>query len=125
MNFVYRGIPLLVLLGALNAPTHAATATECLRFEIKPNGDAQLINACSDPLNLLYCVESDQDERPCSTLSGPVITLHYGVAATLPGYVAAGKPVLHQAVCFYPQAPIDWKPGSVNGWGCKKTCVMC
>lgn len=106
-------------------PVLAATAQECLQFEVRGNGDAVLFNRCSDPLNLLYCVESDSAARPCAQLSSLVVTLHYGVTETLAGYAAAGKPALRSAVCFYPEAPIEWKPAEGATWGCKKTCVMC
>lgn len=116
-------LPAALLLAA--APAVAATAQECLQFEVKADGDAVLTNKCSDPLNLLYCVERDTGARPCSQPSGLVVTLHYGVSETLPGYVAAGKPAVRSAVCFYPEAPVDWKPAAGATWGCKKTCVMC
>jgi len=125
MTRMARDILMLTALLPMAAPAVAATAQECLQFEVKADGDAVLTNKCSDALNLLYCVESDSSARPCSQRSSLVVTLHYGVRETLPGYVAAGRPAVRSAVCFYPEAPIDWQPAAGAAWGCKKTCVMC
>lgn len=113
-----------VILMVLSIPARAATAVECLQFSVKADGDAMLHNKCSDPLNLLYCVDGSAGERACTTPSSLVVTLHYGVSEPLPGYTAAGKPAVRSAVCFYPEAPIKWDPAS-GEYACKKTCVMC
>lgn len=109
---------------AMASAAQAATAVECLQFTIKPNGDAEFHNMCSDPVNLLYCVEADASLRPCGEPSNLVVTLHYGVTEALPGFVSGGKPLVRSAVCFYPEAPIQWRPES-GAYSCKKTCVMC
>lgn len=109
---------------SMASSAQAATAVECLQFSVKPNGDAVLHNVCSDPVNLLYCVEADAGPRPCGEPSSLVVTLHYGVTEPLPGYVSAGKPQVRSAVCFYPEAPIHWSP-ETGVYHCKKTCVMC
>ena len=121
MHRILASIVISIAMGQGTA--RAATAVECLKFGLQPNGDAVMTNGCSDPLNLRWCVEGAEGPRGCAEPPALVVTLHYGIAETIAGYAAAGKSPVHRAVCFYPEAPIDWKPG--GGWGCKKTCVMC
>lgn len=104
---------------------HAAELKECVRLLVRANGDATLSNACSDRLNIIYCVDNAKSPRACSTASLGVTTLSPGSVDLIPSYADTGAGSVHWAVCVYPEAPVQWKPGPDSPYACRKTCVMC
>jgi hypothetical protein len=105
--------------------TQAADISGCLKFEVKPNGDAVLANVCNERLNVSYCVDRPESTRSCATKARDIVTLFPGMADTLPGYAAEGTGPVYWAVCIYPEAAVGWTPGPDSLYTCKKTCVMC
>lgn len=112
--------------GALSsgAATLAADVSNCLKLTVQSGAGAVLANACSDRLNVMYCVEGASAERGCADKPRDVTTLFPGATVLLRGYDGQAGAV-HWAVCAYPEAPVGWDPGPGRAYACKKTCVMC
>jgi len=122
-----RTVLALVCIGsaALNTAARGADASACLLFEVKSDGSAVLSNVCIDRINFSYCIDSPSSARPCSGNVTDVVTLGPAEIEVLPAYQAEGGGTPHLAVCPYEEAPVNWKPLSVEPVVCKKTCVMC
>ena len=114
----------LFLLGA-QLSGNAAELKDCVKLVVSANGDATLSNACSERLNVTYCVDNPKSAKNCASGSLGVTTLWPGSADLMPSYIDQGAGSVYWAVCVYPEAAIDWKPGADNPYGCRKTCVMC
>ena len=98
---------------------------ECVQFTVNPGGEASLTNVCADRLNLMYCLDNPRSGRACSAGRRDITTLAPSARETIPSYSADGAGSIYWAVCAYPEAPVDWKPGPDAAYACKKTCVMC
>jgi len=103
----------------------AAELKDCVKLSVAADGQATLSNACSDRLNLIYCVDNAKSPRSCAMASLGVTTLSPGSVDVIPGYADSGAGSVHWAVCVYPEAPVQWKPGPDRPYACRKTCVMC
>lgn len=114
----------LFLLG-VQLSGNAAELKDCVKLMVGSNGDATLSNVCSERLNVTYCVDNPESEKNCSREPLGVITLWPGSADRIPSYVDHGAGPVYWAVCVYPEAAVDWKPGADSPYGCRKTCVMC
>jgi hypothetical protein len=121
---IVRSVSCLALL-CFGAAGNAADLSKCMKFAVAADGAASLTNACGDRLNMLYCVDNANSARRCSAPPFRVTTLSPGGAEPLPSYTADGGGNVYWAVCAYPEAPIDWKPGPDSTFICRKTCVMC
>lgn len=106
-------------------PAAAAELTDCVKFAVQADGAASLTNQCSDRLNVTYCVDNPNSPRVCSQVPLGVTMLAAGAVELIPSYTADGAGRVHWAVCTYPEAPINWKPGPDSPFLCRKTCVMC
>jgi len=114
-----------LLLSGAQPCSQAAELKECVKLVVAANGDVALINACSDRLNIIYCVDNAKSPRSCSEASLGVTTLLPGSKDLIPAYADTGAGSVHWAVCVYPEAPVQWKPGPQSPYACRKTCVMC
>ena len=112
-------------LSALQAPAHPAELKDCLRLKTEVSGGVVLSNVCTERLNIIYCVDNARSARSCARESLGVTTLMPRAADALPSYTDDGAGAVYWAVCVYPEAPIQWKPGPESPYVCKKTCVMC
>ena len=112
-------------LSGLSGLAHAAELKDCLKLKTEASGSAILSNVCTERLNIIYCVDNARSAKSCARESLGVTTLLPGTADTLPSYTADGAGAVYWAVCVYPEAPIQWKPGPESPYACKKTCVMC
>jgi hypothetical protein len=121
---VCRAVCSLLLVG-VNFSANAVELKECLKLVVKSNGDASLANACSNMLNVTYCVDNPKSARACSAEPLGITTLSPGSSDLIPSYVDSGAGAVYWAVCVYPEAAVDWKPGPESGHACRKTCVMC
>jgi hypothetical protein len=114
----------LFLLG-VHVSGNAAELKDCVKLVVSSNGDAALINACSERLNVTYCVDNPKSAKACSRESIGITTLFPGSADLIPSYIDYGAGPVYWAVCVYPKAAVDWKPVADSPYGCRKTCVMC
>ena len=114
-----------VLLAGYCVAADAAELSECVTLAVKPNGDASLTNSCGNVLNVTYCVDNARSARACSSAQLGVATLSAGGSDLIPAYVDTGSGAVYWAVCAYPEAAVDWKPGPAAAYVCRKTCVMC
>ena len=75
-------------------------------------------------MNITYCVDNAGSDK--SRLGAPlaVTTLSAGGSDLIRGCIDTGAGAVW-AVCVYPEAALDWKPGPAAAYVCKKTCVMC
>jgi hypothetical protein len=105
--------------------SQAAEVKDCVKLLVAGNGEATLTNVCSDRLNFMYCVDDVKSPRSCANASVDIITLFPGSKALIPAFSGTGADSVHWAVCVYPEAPVQWKPGPDNPYACRKTCVMC
>jgi len=113
-----------LLVGMLSR-SHAAELKDCVKLLIAANGEATLTNVCSDRLNLIYCVDDANSPRGCAKASLDVTTLFPGSKSLIPAFAGTSADSVHWAVCVYPEAPVQWKPGPDSPYACRKTCVMC
>jgi hypothetical protein len=104
---------------------NAAELKDCVTLVVSSNGDATLINACSEGLNVTYCVDNPKSAKSCSREPLGITTLWPGSADLIPSYIDHGAGSVYWAVCVYPEAAVHWKPGTDSPYGCRKTCVMC
>jgi len=79
----------------------------------------------SDRLNFMYCVDDAKSPGGCARASANIITLFLGNKALIPAFAGTGADSVHWAVCVYPEAHVQWKPGPDSPYACRKTCVMC
>jgi hypothetical protein len=107
------------------APGTAAELKDCVKLTVKADGAASLANACGDRLNLIYCVDNPDSAKSCAKAPLGVTTLMPGAVEPILSYASDGAGPVYWAVCVYPEAPVNWKPGPDSGFACKKTCVMC
>jgi hypothetical protein len=114
-----------LLLTCTALPTHGADLRECIRLEVQADGSATLTNRCSSRLNFIYCIDSANSVKACTSAAPTIVTLSPGASDRIPSYLADGAGALHSAVCIYPEAPVGWKPGAGGAFTCRKTCVMC
>jgi hypothetical protein len=113
------------LLSGMPLSNQAAELRECVKLLMAANGEATLTNTCSDRLNLVYCVDDVQSPRSCAKVAFDVTTLSPGSKDLIPSFAGTGADAVHWAVCVYPEAPVQWKPGPDSSYTCRKTCVMC
>jgi hypothetical protein len=106
-------------------PGGAAEVKHCVKLTVTTDGSASLANACSDRLNLSYCVDNPSSTKSCAKTPLGVTTLMPGATEMIPAYAGEGAGPVYWAVCVYPEAPVGWKPGLDSAFTCKKTCVMC
>src|SRR4051794_40236103 len=106
-----------LLVGMLSR-SHAAELKDCVKLLIAANGEATLTNVCSDRLNLIYCVDDADSPRGCAKASLDVTTLFPGSKQLI---LATGADSVHWAVCVYPEAPVQWKPGPDSPYACRKS----
>lgn len=104
---------------------NAAELKDCVKLVVGSNGDATLINVCSEGLNVTYCVDNPRSGKNCSREPLGITTLWPGSADLIPSYIDHGAGSVYWAVCVYPEAAVHWKPGAHSPYGCRKTCVMC
>jgi len=114
----------LLLLG-VHLGGNAAELKDCVKLIVTSNGDATVSNACSERLNVTYCVDNPKSPKGCSGQTLGITTLGPGGADLIPSYVERGAGSVYWAVCVYPEAAVDWKPGADSPYACRKTCVMC
>lgn len=113
------------LLAVMQPSSQAAELKDCVKLLIAANGEATLTNVCNERLNLIYCVDDANSPRGCAKASLDVTTLFPGSKDQIPAYGGTGADSVHWAVCVYPEAPVQWKPGPDSPYACRKTCVMC
>jgi hypothetical protein len=106
-------------------PVLSAEPHECIQLSLDTPQGAKFTNICSDMINFMYCIDNPQSPKTCSAQRIGVTTLVPLSEENVPEYVATGKGEIYFAACFYPTAPVGWKPGPDNPFTCKKTCVMC
>jgi hypothetical protein len=114
-----------LLLAGMLARSQAAELRHCVKVLVAANGEATLTNVCSDRLNLIYCVDDAKSPRSCAKAALDVTTLFPGSKDLIPSFAGTGADAVHWAACVYPEAPVEWKPGSDSPYTCRKTCVMC
>jgi len=113
------------LLAGMLPRSQAADLRDCVKLLVAANGEATLTNVCSDRLNIIYCVDDATSTRSCAKASLDIITLFPGSKDLIPAFAGSGANSVHWAVCVYPEAPVQWKPGPGSPYACRKTCVMC
>jgi hypothetical protein len=104
---------------------HAAELKECVKLAVQRSGVASLTNGCSQRLNVTHCVDHSDGAKSGSQPPLGVVTLFPGSSDVIAGYASHGSGAVYWAVCLYPEAPVDWKPGPDSPYLCNKTCVMC
>lgn len=72
-----------------------------------------------------HCVDHSDGAKSGSQPPLGVVTLFPGSSDVIAGYASHGSGAVYWAVCLYPEAPVDWKPGPDSPYLCNKTCVMC
>ncbi|MGD8475672.1 MAG: hypothetical protein PVH05_00425 [Burkholderiales bacterium] len=110
----------IVPVGAWGAEPH-----ECLQFTRDGTEGAKFTNICNEMVNVMYCVDNPQSPKTCSAERIGITTLVPLSKEIVPEYAVTGEGEIYSAACFYPTAPVGWKPGPDSPFTCKKTCVMC
>jgi len=125
MRIRIEGVLCIVLLLGPSASSTATELSECVTLSVNPSGDAVLTNGCGSVLNITYCVDNARSDKSCSNTALGVTTLSAGGSDLIAAYIDGGAGPVYWAVCVYPEAVLDWKPGAAAAYVCKKTCVMC
>jgi hypothetical protein len=98
---------------------------DCIKLAAQPDGEASFVNVCIERINVSFCVDNVDSAVPCSSNAIGVTVFEPGASHTVPRYAATGAGPIYWAVCLYPEAAVEWKPGPDNRFICRKTCVMC
>jgi hypothetical protein len=98
---------------------------ECVQLSLTAPEGARFMNVCNEMMNVMYCVDNPDSPKSCSAERIAITTLVPLSTELVPDYVATGKGAIYSAICVYPTAPVEWKPGPDSTYRCKKTCVMC
>jgi hypothetical protein len=93
-----RAVCCLALL-CIGIPGTAAELKDCIKLTVKPDGAASLTNACSDRLNLMYCIDNPNSTKSCANTPLGVTTLMPGAADAIPAYGKDGGDAVYWAVC--------------------------
>ena len=124
LHQIFRECSFFVLFAAPYI-THGFAVKQCVKIKVSANGDAQVANLCSERINVSYCGDNFNSTKPCSSKSISVTAIEPGSADTTVDYANIGAGPIYWAVCMYPEAAVEWKPGPDSSYACRKTCVMC